>query len=93
MPDLTGPPYTIRTCDLRLRRPLLYPTELRAVAKEENHGKRRALHCGRLPETADSHEKRPATNSAKNQASNYTRSLRGSDRKRQLQIKPAARGT
>ncbi len=25
-----GPPYTTRTCDLRLRRPLLYPTELRA---------------------------------------------------------------
>ena len=25
-----GTPYRIRTCDLRLRRPLLYPTELRA---------------------------------------------------------------
>ncbi len=26
-----GPPYWIRTSDLRLRRPLLYPTELRAA--------------------------------------------------------------
>jgi len=25
---VTGTPYTIRTCDLRLRRPLLYPAEL-----------------------------------------------------------------
>jgi hypothetical protein len=25
-----GTPYRIRTCDLRLRRPVLYPTELRA---------------------------------------------------------------
>lgn len=25
-----GTPYRARTCDLRLRRPLLYPTELRA---------------------------------------------------------------
>ncbi len=29
----SGPPYTTRTCDLRLRRPLLYPAELRAVKK------------------------------------------------------------
>lgn len=27
---LNGTPYRIRTCDLRLRRPLLYPAELRA---------------------------------------------------------------
>ena len=27
---LNGTPYRARTCDLRLRRPLLYPTELRA---------------------------------------------------------------
>lgn len=29
-----GTPYRIRTCDLRLRRPLLYPTELRAPRGE-----------------------------------------------------------
>ena len=29
-----GLPYTTRTCDLRLRRPLLYPAELRAVREE-----------------------------------------------------------
>jgi hypothetical protein len=28
--NFAGPPYTTRTCDLRLRRPLLYPAELRA---------------------------------------------------------------
>nr|DAF23464.1 MAG TPA: hypothetical protein [Caudoviricetes sp.] len=27
---INGTPYRIRTYDLRLRRPLLYPTELRA---------------------------------------------------------------
>ncbi len=31
---LNGTPYRIRTCDLRLRRPLLYPTELRAPRGE-----------------------------------------------------------
>lgn len=40
--DFTGPPYTIRTCDLRLRRPLLYPTELRAVG-EKRHGLSRTV--------------------------------------------------
>ena len=35
--DQAGPPYTTRTCDLRLRRPLLYPAELRAVG-EKRHG-------------------------------------------------------
>ena len=40
--DFIGPPYTIRTCDLRLRRPLLYPTELRAVG-EKRHGLSRTV--------------------------------------------------
>lgn len=29
--DLTGVPGRVRTCDLRLRKPTLYPTELRAL--------------------------------------------------------------
>lgn len=45
--DLTGPPYTIRTCDLRLRRPLLYPTELRAVGEKKTR-----LATDRIPRRA-----------------------------------------
>lgn len=41
--DCIGPPCRIRTCGLRLRRPLLYPTELRAV-DEKRHGSRHGPH-------------------------------------------------
>ena len=36
---LDGTPDRIRTCDLRFRKPLLYPTELREhlASKETNH--------------------------------------------------------
>ena len=34
-PMKTGTPYRIRTCDPRLRRPMLYPAELRAHASSK----------------------------------------------------------
>lgn len=66
---LNGTPYWIRTNDLRLRRPLLYPTELRAVG-EKRHGwhgphltpgiERRQNHPPRSPETKRAqHEAEP----------------------------------
>jgi hypothetical protein len=41
----TGLPGRIRTGDPRLRRPMLYPTELRAVAGREFTAERKALAC------------------------------------------------
>ncbi len=46
--DCIGPPCRIRTCGLRLRRPLLYPTELRAV-DEKRHGSRHGPHPSEAP--------------------------------------------
>ena len=45
--NLIGLPYTTRTCDLRLRRPLLYPAELRAVKKLAGRRQRQPADNGR----------------------------------------------
>ena len=42
-PDDVGTPCRIRTRDLRLRRPLLYPTELRAHVTAVNNGRGREI--------------------------------------------------
>ena len=42
-----GAPGRIRTCDLRLRKPSLYPTELRARGKGANHSPARGQPQGR----------------------------------------------
>lgn len=42
-----GPPYTTRTCDLRLRRPLLYPAELRAENRSARQGQKAAARIRR----------------------------------------------
>ena len=45
--DLSGTPERIRTSDLRLRRPSLYPAELRALAEQRSYLKGREAHKAR----------------------------------------------
>lgn len=87
LPRNIGPPYWIRTSDLRLRRPLLYPTELRAV-EEKRHGLTRTAFGTSLRAiaTAPPNSKpRNETGPVCNRARNYTRSSRHLTRHRPSQ--------
>ena len=47
--QIYGPPDRIRTCDPRLRRPMLYPAELRAARRLSKRGRGEGIRTPRHP--------------------------------------------